>query len=222
MPLTNEDIIASLVAYYKRTGVDMTALLGDPIFQAMKVHDKIEAIKVYAKDIHDGSSSWLQPAEKKNIAMTSVFNAWPVIPAVATVAMNNHISGLLPGIKSKALLSLGIGGAVAGLGIGAIKGYMQARDALDYRNRLRQNLENVVNNPTTTNAVGVLAQGNVMNHQFSLGRALLQRMPKEFDELHPGDFVTDRYESTAHEMNKYEQAARNLHAAQSAMSNGQN
>ena|ERR1700757_4080072 len=222
MPLTNEDIIASLVAYYKRTGVDMTALLGDPTFQAMKIPDKIEAIKVYAKDIHDGSSNQLQPAEKKNIATTAVFNAWPIIPAVATLAMNSHISGLLPGIKSKTLLHLGIGGAVAGLGIGAIKGYLQARGALEYRNRLRQNLGNVVNNPTTTNAVGVLAQGNITNNQFSLGRALSQGISKELDELHSGDFVRDRYESTAHKMNRYEQAARNLRAAQSAMSNGQN
>jgi hypothetical protein len=219
MPLTNEDIISSLVAYYKRTGVDMTSLLGDPTFQSMKVKDKIGAIKIYARDIHDGSTDALTSPEKKSISYTAIANAWPIIPAIATLALQGPITGLLPGVKSKTLIGLGIGGAALGLAVGGMKGYIQARQARDYREGLRRNLANVVQNPTTTNAIGVLSLGNIRNNQFSFGSALGNTASGELDKYNPGEFIAEKYSPQLEAMNKYEQAAKELRDSMSNRSN---
>lgn len=194
MPLTPEDIISGLVSYYRRTGVDMTSLLGDPTWQAMKVADKIEAIKRHAGEIHAGSHDSLTSGEKKFIATDAVMNAWPVLPAIATLALHGPIMKVLPGIQGKTLIGLGLGGAAIGLSVGAIQAYIQAKQAQDYRQAVRANLQNVARNPTTTNALGVLATDNIRRQQFSAKDAILQRIRQELAEnFHPGEWVTKTY-----------------------------
>lgn len=190
MPITNEDIVSSLVAYYQRTGVDMTALLGDPTWHDLKIADKIEAVKKYAAEIHNGSGNELTSSEKSRIKTDAVMNAWPVLPAVLTLAAQNQIMHVLPGVKAKTLMGVGLGGIAIGLGVGAINAYVQANQAQKHRQALRANLERVVRDPTNTNAIGVLATSNVRSHQFSSKDAILGRIKGELNEFfHPGDFV---------------------------------
>jgi hypothetical protein len=194
MPITNEDIISSLVAYYKRTGVDMTALLGDPTWQSMKVYDKIEAIKKYAGEIHAGSSESLTPGEKKYYATSALLNAWPVLPAALTLGLKGSLRGVLPGLHASTVLKVGLGGAVIGVGVGSMLAYMQAKQALAHRQAVRDNLENVMKDPTTTNAIGVLSADNIHQRNTLTSNLILQRVRKEMEEnFKPDEFVMDHY-----------------------------
>lgn len=223
MPITNEDIISSLVAYYQRTGVDMTALLGDPTWQAMKVYDKIEAIKKYAQEIHAGSADELSRSEKKYIATDAVLNAWPVIPAIATLALHGPIMKVLPGVHGKTLIGLGIGGAVIGTGVGLIQAYIQAKQTQDYRQAIRANLQNVVQNPSNTNAIGVLATDNIRRQNFSTKDAILQRIRSELQaNFHPGEWVKTEYPSTLSQYNIAAVDRKNISTAMNNLPNRPN
>lgn len=200
MPLTNEDIVSAIVAYYKRTGVDMTALLGDPTFNALKVPDKIEAIKKYSADIHAGSSSNLGSAAKKSIAVEAVMSALPVIPATIAIA-RTVMPHLMPGVKTLSLAQAAGGGLVFGLGTGAILAYARARQAQDYRNALRRNLANVVQNPDTINAIGVLSTSNVQGQSYSLKNHLVSRALELYKPERMDHWVTDQFKDAATEHN---------------------
>lgn len=215
MPLTPEDIISSLVSYYKRSGVDMTALLGDPTWQAMKVADKIEAIKAHAADIHSGSTDNLTASDKKRFTTNAILNAWPVVPAVAMLALNGPIMKVLPGVQGRTLMHVGLGGVAVGLGVGALQAYMQSKQTQEYRQALRANLENVVRNPTTTNAVGVLATDNLRRENFSVIDAVRQRVQRELSEnFHPGDWVDNKYKKQIVLNNDVAMTAHNFATAQ--------
>ena len=176
MPLTNDDIIAGLVAYYKRTGVDMTSLLGDPTFQGMKTVQKVQAIKDYAKVIHEGSSDSLSSGEKGAIAANAAWRGFvPMIPAIGAIGAAKFAPLVLAGAHRKALLVSGLTGIAMGASLGALQGYLMARQNQVNKQSLRANLANVVNNPTTTNAVGVLASSNIAHHTQGALAAITNR-----------------------------------------------
>lgn len=197
MPLTNEDIIASLVAYYQRTGVDMTSLLGDPVFQSMKMREKVEAIKTFAGVLHDGSRDGLSPVAKKELLLDAAWKTgFAVVPAIAAIGWKSTNPFLLKGVHNKTLLGVSLGGVVMGLGAAGIHSYLTSRDAIDNKARLRANLENVVNNPSTTNAVGVLSADAIARQNRSLSSMLLHRISEKIDKADIGKRTTDMY----HEM----------------------
>lgn len=172
----------------------MTALLGDPVFQSMKTWEKIEAIKTYAKDIHDGSSSSLSSAEKKQIGLSAAWKVgFSVIPAVTAIGINNYSPRLLKGVHSKTLIGVTLGGVAIGAAAGGLQGYFAAKNAKDHRELIRANLANVINNPTTTNAVGVLSADNIHRQNVPLKDQIISRVREKLDKYDPGQKTIDMY-----------------------------
>lgn len=195
--MTNEDIVAALVAYYKRTGVDMTSLLGDPSFMSLKTVDKIEAIKKYAGELHDGSSSEMGSTEKKNIAVEAAVHAWPVIPATLALATSTIGQNLLPGVKKLTLTQTAAGGLVLGLGLGGVLAYAKVRQAQAHRDAIRRNLANVARDPSTMNAIGVLSTSNVRGQGYSLSNHLLSKIDSMGMLPNMGHWVEDNFKKNA-------------------------
>jgi hypothetical protein len=101
---------------------------------------------------------------------------------------------VLPGVRGRTLLGVGLGGVALGLGVGAINGYVAAKQRQEHRQALRTNLERVIQNPTNINAVGVLATGNIRANQFSSKDAILNRVHGELSEFfRPDRYVNDNY-----------------------------
>lgn len=212
MPLTNEDIVAALVAYYKRTGVDMTSLLGDPTFMSLKTPDKIEAIKRHAADLHAGSSDDLRPMDKKTIAVESVMTAFPAVAAGATIL--GQANKYLPGVKSLSLGQAVAGGVTLGLITGGMMAYAKAKQAQDFRKALRNNLANVDRDPSTVNAIGVLSSSNVMGQQYSLRDHLLRKIDELYKPERMDEWTVDRFHRNANDHQAAAAAAMNRRAAE--------
>lgn len=193
----------------------MTALLGDPTWQAMKVADKIEAIKTYAHDIHAGSSDDLTSSEKRRIKTDAVMNAWPVLPSIAMLGLHSQISTAIPYLKARTLIGVGLGGVAVGLGVGAINAYIQAKQGQEQRQALRANLERVATSPTNINAIGVLSAGNIQAHHYSSKDALLTRARGELQKMFdPTEFVDNNFHKQINTALKYEQERQAYAAAQ--------
>lgn len=197
MPLTNEDIVSALVAYYKRTGVDMTSLLGDPTFMSLKTPDKIDAIKRHAADLHAGSSDDLRPRDKKTIAVEAAISAFPVVPAAIGLLSSDVGRNLLPGIRNLSLRQAVIGGLALGAATGGLVAYAKAKQSQDFRKALRANLANVARNPSTENVIGVLANSNVAGQHYSFRDHLMNKIDQLYKPEPIDEWTINRFATTA-------------------------
>lgn len=182
MDVTSEQIVTGLIAFYKRNGVDLTYLLGDPTFQSLKTKEKVEAIKTHAKELYANSTDSLTRAEKTNILGEALFTAGATLPVLATLAMTSVAKGWYPGVHSHAL-KVGGGAAIIGsLAAGAIKAGFKTSDALAHRRALRRELYNASVNPTTDAAVGVLSSSAIQNQAAPLRKLLLDKAHVAMDK----------------------------------------
>lgn len=208
MPLTNEDIVSALVAYYKRTGVDMTSLLGDPTFMSLKTPDKIDAIKRYAADLHAGSSDDLRSQDKKTIAMEAAIGALPIIPAAFTILRSQAVKDLSPAIRNLSLGQALVAGLAMGAATGGMMAYAKAKQSQDYRKALRANLGNVARDPSTTNVIGVLANSNIAGQRYSLRDHILNKIDSLYKTEPIDEFTVKKFKSLAEDHQELEKLKR--------------
>lgn len=197
MTLSNEQIVASLIAFYRRNGVDLTYLLGDPTFQSLKVHEKVEAIKAHAAEIYNNSSDNLTKAEKARIGFEAGATAMVTAPALFGLHTAGMFDKLAPtlnrGLHNRSLASAAVMGVGGGLLAGALKGAFSTLSAQRDRQALRRELRNAAVNPGTDSAVGVLATNNIQRHVHPLRELLVDRAHQMLDRFNPEDAVHNSY-----------------------------
>lgn len=164
MALDNNQVVQSLVAFYKSRGVDLTALLTDPFFNGLPLEDKVNTIKERAGEINAHSSTTLSAFDKKQILMEAAMKGLGVGATGAALLYQALSHGsLVPGSAKKAMAfavipSLLAAGMVGG-GLAAAKINNVKKDKLATMNDLRR----VQQNPSTDNALAVLAAINLAN-----------------------------------------------------------
>jgi hypothetical protein len=205
MALNNQQVVDSLISYYKSNGEDMTYLLEDPMFNRMPIQDKVEAIKLHAKTFRDSSPATLNRAEKADLKASLLGSAITGIGAgmlgvgagiklVSSVGvplaqhMKAHRIAAAVSIGSVLLAS----GAVSG-----ILGYAKAKQLANARQAVRRQLLATQENPSDDNAIGVLAS----KAQYSRDTAFSQALMGSVKNLDPTStlnkkWVSDQYVDT--------------------------
>ena len=195
MSITSQEIILGLISYYKNRGVDLTALLGDPTFQSMKVEDKVQAIKDHAAEIHANSTSNYSKAEKQRMMLDAGLTSAIAIPAILTAMKSSVAKTWAPALHNQSLAVAAGGALLGGALVGAAKTYISAQMNRDARENLRRDLYRASINPTTSNAVGVLASNNVYQASHPLRSALVSRAQELLSTYNPGHVFRESYES---------------------------
>ena len=198
MDLSSDQIVTSLIAFYRRNGVDLTYLLGDPTFQSLKVKEKIEAIKDHAAELHAGSQDRLTRQEKKRALVDSAFEALPVIPATIALARSDFARELVPALQKVHRPSVALaatGGLAAAAGIAGFRAWMSLHQDVANRKAIRQQLANAAENPGHDSAIGVLAASNI--HRLNSGHvaSLISRAHSILDGHSPTANMASDYKN---------------------------
>lgn len=192
MPLSNEQIISGLIAYYRQRGVDLSYILGDELFSKLPPAEKVEIIKNKAAEIVQGSSPNFSKSEKLETgvnllegagvgALMGGIGANAIVKAnLASVASRN-----IPGVISRSRNMAILGGAIGGATIGLLGGYLASRQKANARAALYKELQNAANNPTDINAIGALSAANVHNISHSARALLVDKALKHLDSVRP-------------------------------------
>lgn len=189
MAITNEQIIDSMIAFYKARGLDLTYVLSDPVFSKMPAEDKILAIQKHARTIYEGSPASFNDQERARMKVSLVANAAKGGLAGATAA--SLVRKAFPMLAETTAASLAakksLGATLAiGLGIGAIGGavvgYMQNKSTAQNRQDLRNQLANTVRDPSLSNAVGVLSTQTVTPMLHITRDAIVDRISGTVEE----------------------------------------
>lgn len=161
MSLTSDQIVNSLIAYYKSQGIDLVYVLGDPVFQAMKLDQKIEAIKNNAQILAEGSKiSRFGKADAGNILSSAARGAtiglFTVPLAAATFLPRASFSNTKARLGAMAVG--GAMGAIAGGISGAMSGALNNEQERAARNRLVDQIHRTGKDNSYQNAIAVLSK----------------------------------------------------------------
>jgi hypothetical protein len=147
--MNEEQIVLSLIAMYKREGIDLHQLLDEPLFNALPVQRRIELIRMYAKEIHAGIHSGVSSRDVKSFLkglLPSAFGG-AVAGFGAAKAVSHAIQGgrMAPGAL--------VGGAIAGASFGAGIRLFRAVGENSERRRIKEYFGQAAQNPTDGNAI---------------------------------------------------------------------
>jgi hypothetical protein len=152
-----EQVIKSLLEFYKERGTDLYAVLDDPIFQKLDLAHKIKIIKDNAGAMVDGTKHGLSKAEVRNILVEAGLAGalTGTLSLSSAMAIASKLAGgqILP-VKA---MALGIG---AGAGIGAATSAFSAYNSLNKRKTLIEKLKELQADPTDNNAIKLMALRN--------------------------------------------------------------
>lgn len=199
--LTDDQIVRSLIAYYHNTGVDLSTLLNDPIFEKLPIGSKVDAIKKYAATIVQGSSKNPGKPYHKAILNSGLLGAGTgaftgMGAGFATwAAMKPFPLGTLGSLKA---LAYTVGsGALLGGASAAISSYLEHKGNITARENMHNQLRRTAESPTTENALGLLSSNYISSKRDEGNQALRRRLDSYIipaidnagKELLPGTFT---------------------------------
>lgn len=151
-----QKLIKTLLEQYKERGIDLYALLDEPLFEQLSLEQKVKLIKQYASHIASGTSRVLTPKDIKVIIKDALITAavsTALAGSGAYVARNifSNVSYTAP----PALAAIGIGTAAS-----TINTVLNIRKIKNQRAAIRKSLDEVVARPTDENALRTLILRN--------------------------------------------------------------
>lgn len=170
----------------------MTSLLSDPLFHGLPPTEKIEAVKAHAQTILANSQSTWTGGEVKRVAgLTAVASALTLAPLLYGFVTHPQsafkVAQMMP-FRYKALgYAAGMATAVGGIYMG-LENYLDAKQHIDGRAALRQQLTNYVQTGDESYAVQSLSglnrakPGAAMTAVRSNIRSLMPNTQKKFHE----------------------------------------
>lgn len=152
--MNENQIVLSLLNFYKSEGLDLHFILDDPIFNSLSLQTKIDMIKKYAGDIQRGMTPGFTPAERRSILREALGQG--VMGAITGIGATSAAAKLFSGgrIAPHAIAAGALTGALSGAAVGAVR-RMQSQNQ---KKQLRQYLQNVAENPTDEGAISVIAK----------------------------------------------------------------
>lgn len=163
--MSEDLVILALIKSYKQRGVDMSNMLDDPLFVALKPHEKIKAIQHHASEIQEGIDPTPKLSDASRILRNILVDG--ALGATTGAALGYHFGGGTEGLSRGAL----VGAGLAGLS-GAIMGGMGAASDISHRRSLYSSLYAPKFIPTPENAVNVLSNPDTS----AAGRLTKQRI----------------------------------------------
>jgi uncharacterized membrane protein len=169
--MNDQQVVASLLAFYKQQGMDLSYVLDDPIFVKLPLAARVAAIKKHAQEIVDGTSPGFNKIDR-NAILTHA--AKSIIAGGFTGASLGAAWGsTVPGFKPKNTAVIGaLAGATAGLANSALGRYHD----LSARQAVRGQLQAAAADPSDVNAIGALSVQGIHNRQGAARNEILQTL----------------------------------------------
>lgn len=158
-----EQIVKTLIEFYKNKGIDLYAVVDDPLFAGLPMPKKVELLKQFASHIGQGTSRGLSKADisaiLKDAAWAGAGTAFVAGTGIST-ALSYFSGGKIP-FKA---LALGVG---AGSALSALASVMESRKRIRDRQEIGSKLDTLVDDPSDANAINLLATRNFQIHPNS-------------------------------------------------------
>jgi hypothetical protein len=183
MPISNEQVVDSLIAFYKSRGADVSYLFNDPVFTHLPIQDKVESVKRHASQIHDGIPTTWNKEEKAGVIGGAIGGGLAGLGTGALAARafqeglknaGKPIANIMAANKAAAA-SIAFA-TLVGTGIGAYSSYVNNKSKVDARLGLKDQLKNTIRDPSDQNAVGTLSIQEQVKREHLLRDALLNRV----------------------------------------------
>lgn len=176
MALSDDQVVNSLLSYYKSRNIDLTFLLGDPTFRKMGTNVKIDFLRQKAQELADGYHKGFTKSERASIGSSILMSALGGAGA-AGVAMSALASKIPQASMANKLGVMGIAAAATGI-LGGVQGYLGATTDRDKRTYIHDELRRTAKDPSDANLVGLLSVGSTP--AVGLKQKLLSRIGDEF------------------------------------------
>ena len=175
--MNEQQVVSSLLAFYKQQGMDLAYVLDDPVFIKLPLSAKVDAIRTHAKEIAEGTSPGFNKIDRG---------------AILSHAARSIISGALTGGSLGAALGAGVEGfdpkntaligAVAGAAAGIGGSTIARLQEVTARNAIRNHLLHTAENPTDANAIGALSIRGIHQRQNAGVDSILQGIQSAADK----------------------------------------
>lgn len=156
-----EKLIKQLLKNYQQQGIDLYALVDDPLFVRLPLETKVKVIKKYADELAAGTTRSFTKTDIRNIikdvSLASLAGAG--IGSLSAIAAARHYTGGLMDGGKLPWKSIGIAGLISG-GLFAAGTAREAVKLRQYRNQIADQLHETSKNPTDENAIKVLITRN--------------------------------------------------------------
>jgi hypothetical protein len=156
MQLSDDQVVRILIAKYKQSGIDLSNILHDPVFNGLPLSSKIDALKEHAREIADGTDDGFNKSDFKSITVGSVMGAIPAalsaLPAVAALAVRNP-SLTESMLHNKYLWRTAAAAGLLGAVVGGFTSHLANSDKRSARSNSKVILNHIATNPTDTTAV---------------------------------------------------------------------
>lgn len=149
--MNETQVVAALLQFYKRQGMDLHYVLDDPVFASLSLQGKVDAIKAHAREIVDGTSPGYSPLDRKMLVSRAL--RMGLQGGLAGATAGAALSAATRGFKYSPIV---IGG-LTGLGAGLTSGFLERKNEVDAKKSIRNQLQAVASNPTDANALGALS-----------------------------------------------------------------
>jgi hypothetical protein len=152
-----DQVIKALIELYTEKGIDLTAIIGDPLFTDLKLPQKIKVIKQYAEYISNHTSVSLGRHDIKNMLMEAALGG-----AIAgSIALTGTLKAVSLFGKGAPSFKPSIKHALIGAGLGALGSMIKSKSQLNNRKELAHSFHTVSNSPTDNNIIKLLATKNL-------------------------------------------------------------
>ena len=202
-----EQVIKSLLEFYKEQGLDLYAVLDDPLFTKLDLSQKVKLIKEHASDMYEGTKKGLSKNEIRSIlveaglagGVTGLLSGSGVLGLSARFGKDFHLPGKAIG------LGLGLGALIGG-GTSALSAYRH----LNTRKSLVEKIRELKENPTNNNAIKLMAFRNQQvspNHNLvmspgGVAKALMGKV-QDLPGIFIGSIIPDSLKVHAAEINEH-------------------
>lgn len=154
--MNDEQVVLSLISFYKKEGIDLHNILDDPLFISLPLASKVQAIKKFAGDIKENMGKGVSMADTKGLMSTIIYSA-----------IGGGITGFSAGAATSKLFKGGINpfesalmGAGVGIGAGAASFALDSVKRINDKRRLRAYLTELSESPSDENAFNTIALRN--------------------------------------------------------------
>jgi hypothetical protein len=170
MTISEDQVVKSLISFYRSQGIDLSTLFTNPLFEKLPLDKKVEAVKKYAAEIRDGINDNRSRYEKLSTNTETVIGgikgmAAGSMASLAALKAIEAITGKSIALSmghNKILSRVVLSGGLIGAGLGAISGFTKSYPEQVYRRTVKNYAGVVAKNPTDENAIGLLSANRTM------------------------------------------------------------
>ena len=150
--MNESQVVAALLQFYKRQGMDLHYVLDDPVFDRLSLQAKVAAIKAHAQEIVDGTTPGFSRLDRSALLMRA--GRLGVQGALTGAVAGASLGAVARGVRPYMPAAIG---AVTGLAAGVANSLLERRQGVAAKQAVRNQLQAVATDPSDSNALGALS-----------------------------------------------------------------